>query len=192
MATYHSICTGLATSCSNMLWRHIMETNHFVCAEELLWKYLSLQQDFVAATNLTNSVWFDFWQHIAATKFCCSDKDFHKNPPVHTKQFRCDVSSWHVAATCCLVCTPALKVLLRVLHVEISTCIPGPCSRPGLLRGFDCYFWTSIPVSFISRKDPWSVEGRDHQKSEGEWRGQKKFHYEKSMWKDAYSQKWQK
>ena len=24
----------------------------------------------------------------------------------------------------------------------------------GLLRGFDCYFWTSIPVSFISRKIP--------------------------------------
>ena len=121
-----------------------------MCTGEILWKYLSLQQDFVAATSLRNSVWFDFWQHIAATKFCCSDK----NPPVHTKQFRCDVSSWHVAATCCLVCTPALKVLLRVLHVEISTCIPGPCSRPGLLRGFDCYFWTSIPISFISRKIP--------------------------------------
>ena len=34
---------------------------------------------------------------VAATKFCCSDKDFHKNSPVHTEQF--------VTAMCHLVCT---------------------------------------------------------------------------------------
>ena len=36
MATDHSISTGLATSCCNMLWQHIMETNHFVCTGEIL------------------------------------------------------------------------------------------------------------------------------------------------------------
>ena len=40
----------------------------------------------------TNSVWFDFVRLVAATKFCCGDKDFHKNSPVHAKGF--------VAATC--------------------------------------------------------------------------------------------
>ena len=38
-------------------------------------------------TGRTNSVWFDFLQRVAATKFCCRDKDFHKNSPVHTKRF---------------------------------------------------------------------------------------------------------
>ena len=42
--------------------------------------------------NLTDSVRLD-----AMTKFCCGDKNFCKNSPVHTK--------WFVAATCCLVCS---------------------------------------------------------------------------------------
>ena len=41
-----------------------------------LWKSLSLQQNFVAATSRTDSVWFDFLRLVAATKFCCGDKDF--------------------------------------------------------------------------------------------------------------------
>ena len=36
MATDHSVRTGLETSCSNMLWRHIVETNHFVYTGEIL------------------------------------------------------------------------------------------------------------------------------------------------------------
>ena len=35
-------CTGLATSCSNMLRRHIAATNRFVYPGEMLWKSLSL------------------------------------------------------------------------------------------------------------------------------------------------------
>ena len=62
-----------------MYWRNFVKI--FVSAKH-----------FVAATSRTNSVWFDFLQHVAATKFCCKDKDFHKNSPVHTKTF--------VAATC--------------------------------------------------------------------------------------------
>ena len=82
----------LIASCSNMLRRHIAATNNFVCTGEIWWKSLSLQQNFVAATSHTNSVWFDFLQHVAATKFCCRDRDFQKNFPVHTKRF--------VATTC--------------------------------------------------------------------------------------------
>ena len=85
--TNHSVCTGPAASCGNMLWRHIAATNRFVCTAEILWKSSSLQQNFVAATSRTNSVWFDFLQHVAATKFCCRDNDFHKNSQVHTKRF---------------------------------------------------------------------------------------------------------
>ena len=48
----------------------------------------------------TNSVWFDFVGLVAATKFCCRDKDFHKNSPVHTKGL--------VAATCCHNVLPQL------------------------------------------------------------------------------------
>ena len=101
----HSMCTGPATSCSNKLRRHVAATNRFVCAGEVWWKSLSLQQSFVAATSRTNSVWFDFLWLVAET-------DFHKNSPAHTKRF--------VAATCrCNVllqlvakCVPTLKGLL--------------------------------------------------------------------------------
>ena len=89
---------------------HITATNRFVCTGEFLWKSLSLQQNFVAATSRTNSVWFDFLRLVAATKFRCRDKDFPKNSPVHTKRFvvatcRLTVLLQRVAATCCLVCT---------------------------------------------------------------------------------------
>ena len=30
---------------------------------------------------------FVFWRLVAATKFCCRDKDFHKRSPANTKQF---------------------------------------------------------------------------------------------------------
>ena len=55
-------------------------------------KSLSPQQNFVAATSRKKSSQTEFVRLVAATKFCCSDKDFHKNSPVQTKRF--------VAATC--------------------------------------------------------------------------------------------
>ena len=47
----------------------------------------------------------------AATKFCCSDKDFHKNSPVHSKRF--------VATTCrtCLI-KPGLWITANVINDE--------------------------------------------------------------------------
>ena len=53
-------------------------------------------------------------------------------------------------------------------------------------------FGRASPFLSYPGKSPWAVEDTDHQKSEAEWEGQKKLHYEKSMSKDAYSQKWQK
>ena len=109
-ATEHSMCTGSSTSCSNTLRRHVAATNRFVCTGKFLWKSLSLQQSFVAATSRTNSVWFDFLRLVAATKLCCGDKDFHKNSPAYTTRFvaatcRCNVLLQRVAATCRQVCT---------------------------------------------------------------------------------------
>ena len=50
-------------------------------------KILSLQQNFVAVICCKNSNQTEFVQIVAATKFCCRDKYFHKNSPVHTKRF---------------------------------------------------------------------------------------------------------
>ena len=90
----------------------------FVCTAEFLWKSLSLQQNFVAATSRTDSVWFDFLRLVAATKFCCGDKDFHKNSPVHTKRF--------VAATCRL--TLLLQLVARPVHMEWSVAATCCCN----------------------------------------------------------------
>ena len=93
--TDHSVWTGPAT---DKLQQHVVATNRFVCTGEILWKSLSLQWNFVAATTRINSVWFDFLQHVAATKLCCRDKDFHKKFSIYT---RSDLSRRRVVATCC-------------------------------------------------------------------------------------------
>ena len=67
--------------------RSVHVTYCLVCNWECLWKSLSLQHNFVTSTSHTNSVWFDFLKLVTATKFCCRDKDFHKNSPVHMKRF---------------------------------------------------------------------------------------------------------
>ena len=90
-----------------------------------LWKSLSLQQNFGAATSRTDSVWFDFLQLVAATKFCCGDKDFHKNSPVHTKRF--------VAATCRL--TLLLQLVARPVHMELHVAATFCCNlSPSVYR----------------------------------------------------------
>ena len=47
----------------------------------------ALQQNFVAATCCKKSNQTEFVRLVAATKFCCRDKDFHKISAVHTKRF---------------------------------------------------------------------------------------------------------
>ena len=77
--------------------RHDAATNHdksLRVSGEFLWKSLSPQRDFVPATNRKKTNKTESVRLVVVTKFCCSDKDFHKNSPVHTKRF--------VAAMCCL------------------------------------------------------------------------------------------
>ena len=50
-------------------------------------KSLSPQQNFFRCISLKKSNQTESVLLVAATKFCCSDKDFHKNSPVHTKRF---------------------------------------------------------------------------------------------------------
>lgn len=61
---HKSLCTGWATSCCNRLrdtlQRQIASWN---CAR----KNLSLQQNFVATTGCTNSIWFDFGRAVASS-----------------------------------------------------------------------------------------------------------------------------
>ena len=56
---------------------------------------LSLQQNFDIATSRKKSNQTELVRLVAATKFFCSHKDFHKNSPVHSERF--------VAVTCCLM-----------------------------------------------------------------------------------------
>ena len=80
-ATDHIEQLVAATHCNDTSQQQIT-----LCVlENFCEKSLTLQQNSVSATRWTNSVWFDFLQHFAATKFCCGDKDFHKNSPVHKK-----------------------------------------------------------------------------------------------------------
>ena len=93
-----------------------------------LWKSLSLQQNFVAATSRTDSVWFDFLRLVAATKFCSGDKDFYKNSPVHTKRF--------VAATGRL--TLLLQLVARPVHMEWYVAATSCCNlSPSVYRPLD-------------------------------------------------------
>ena len=96
-----SPCTDPATiaSCRNMLRRHLAATNRFECTGEILWKSLSLQQNFVAATSHTKYclIWF------FAT--CCCDKilleKIQKFSSTHEPICHCDVS-------CCSNLSPSV------------------------------------------------------------------------------------
>ena len=116
-----------------MSLRHIATTNRFVCAWEFLWKSLSLQQNFVAATCCKKSNQTESVRLVAVTKFCCRDKDFHKISAVHTKRFVAAMcrrnmllqlvagpvhTEWSVAATfCCNLSPSAYRPLLLFAHI---------------------------------------------------------------------------
>ena len=89
------------------LMRHVAATNRFECTENFFWKSLSLQQNIVAATSRTNSVWFYFFLT------CCSDILLLRRQrfsPVHSKRF--------VAATCRLIVL--LQLVARLVHMKWS------------------------------------------------------------------------
>ena len=86
--TSHSLCKGgkasCATSCSSTL-----------CVLENRYENLSPQQLLPQQVAQVES---DFLRLVAATKFCCRNKDFHKSAPVHTKRW--EVSLRLVVQTC--------------------------------------------------------------------------------------------
>ena len=117
--------THLATSCSNTLQRHVAATNRFVCAGEFLWKSLSPQHNFVAATSHKKSNQTEFVLLVAATKLCCRDKDFHQNSPAHIKRV--------VAATCRR--NLLLQLVPGPVHMEWSVAATRCCNlSPSVYR----------------------------------------------------------
>ena len=103
-ATDHSMWTDRATSCSNTVRRHVAATNRSVCTGESLWKSLSPQRNFVAATSRKKSNQTESVRLVAATKFCCSDKHF-----LQILQYtRSDLSLRRVASPCCCNLLPSV------------------------------------------------------------------------------------
>ena len=137
----------------------------------ILRKCLSLQQNFVAATSRTDSVWFDFLRLVAATKFLCGDKDFHKDSPVHTERFvaaTCRLTvllqlvarsvhmEWSVAATCCCNLSPSAYRPLGYVHT-----IPAgwPFVEPRKAIRYVRIVWTeTAPATHVVHNlDPWAL-----------------------------------
>ena len=95
-------------------WRQIPKINPGAyITGEILWKSLSLQPNFVAATSRTNSVWFDFF----AT--CCCDKIL-----LQRQRFSPNFSSTHEATGCCDVLSRHVAAgVYRILALSSSTMI---------------------------------------------------------------------
>ena len=92
----HSMCTGRATSCSNKVRWHVAATNCFVCTGEFLWKSLSPQQNFVAATRRKKSNQTESARLVVATNSVAATKIFTKI----LQYTRSDLSLQYVTATC--------------------------------------------------------------------------------------------
>ena len=88
-------CYTLGEKLQQMSRRHVAVTNRLMFTREFMWKFLSLQQNFVAATSLTNAVWFDFF----AT--CCSDNILWAETKKFLQYTPSDLSLRRVAATAC-------------------------------------------------------------------------------------------
>ena len=115
-------------------------------------------------------------RHVAATKFCCGDKDFHKNSPVHTKRF--------VAATCRL--TLLLQLVARPVHTEWSvaaTCCSNlsPSVYRPLVQDWNHILYTIANLWFpaylsTSSAAFWTICSLDT------WTSKRAFHLNFSLW----------
>ena len=99
-----------ATSCSHKVRRHVAATNRFVCTGEFLWKSLSPQQNFVAATSRIISNQTESVRLVAATESVAATKIFTKI----LQYTRSDLSLQRVAATCCCNLSPSVYRPLSV------------------------------------------------------------------------------
>ena len=116
--------------------RHVAATNRLVRTGGFLWKSFSLQQNFVAATSRTNSVWFDFCDLLQRQNSVRETKIFTKI----LQYTPSDLSLQRVAATCCCNLSPnvyrPLKMAATVYerdNCDSATCCcnlsPVVCSR---------------------------------------------------------------
>ena len=111
--TSHSLCKGGKTSCAT-------SCNSTLCVLENLYENLSPQQLLPQQVAQIES---DLLRLVAATKFCCRNKDFHKSAPVHTKRW--EVSPRLVVQTCRPVFPLSLGPLIkriRELALTNSSC----------------------------------------------------------------------
>ena len=112
------------------LQQHVAVTSHSckslcVYGRIFLWKSLSPQQNFVAATSRTKSNQTEFVRLLAATKLCCWDKDFHKNSLERANccsNLSSDLytQSDFVAATCCSDMSPGVLRPYRLWNSLIT------------------------------------------------------------------------
>ena len=121
-ATDHSICTGLATTCSNKVRRHVAAANRFLCTGEFLWKSSPPQQNFVASTSRNDSNHTESVRLVAATNSVAATKIFAKI----LQYTRSDLPLQYVAATCCCNLSP---IVYRTLEL---------CSRS------ESWSWSSV------------------------------------------------
>ena len=112
---------SLATSCNNSSRRQItpcVQVGRLVaatrwgdtsqrqiasCVLENFCENLSPQQNFTTATSRKKSNQTEFVRLVAATKFCCSDKDFHKNSVRKTHEVKMTLYQFHPSIVCIAV-----------------------------------------------------------------------------------------
>ena len=93
-----------------------------LCVLENFYENLCLRNRISSQQHVTKNQIIQFVQLVGAIKFCCQDKDFHKNSPGHTKRFvtmmcHCKVllqlgtqplnMEWSVATACCCNLSPS-------------------------------------------------------------------------------------
>ena len=129
-AVWMSSITEGRYTLGDKLQQHVVETR---CSDKslhvywrILWKSLSLQQNFVATTSRTDSVWFDFLRLVAATKFLFWRQRYfsQKFSSTHEAICHCDMSPHLVAATHHLTCTHGVICRCDVLLQLFAQCVP--------------------------------------------------------------------
>ena len=100
-ATYYSMCTGRATSCSNKVRRQIAS-----CVLENFSKNLCLRNKILSLQQVAkNQIRLNLCDLLRRQNSVAATKIFRNFSSTHEAICRCNVSPRHVAATCRLVCT---------------------------------------------------------------------------------------
>ena len=104
--------------------RHVAATNRFMCTREFFENHCLCNRILSQQHFAKDQIRQNFVRLVAATKFCCEDKDFHKISPVHSKRF--------VAAMCRRNMLQQLAIVSGSVH--------------GLKHGVICRSRCNLPV----------------------------------------------